>query len=196
MTRTCSLDDCNRPCEARGYCNAHYHRWKRYGSPHSGDPPRESHGMKHLPEYSVWRGIRRRCYSPTRHEYRHYGGRGIKMCDRWRLSFQAFYADMGPRPGVDYSINRIDNAGDYEPCNCEWATKTEQNINKGVQSNSRSGYRGVYWRTGGRGWTASVEICAARVEVTRLGDAAEAAYVRDQLALQLHGESAYLNMLR
>ena len=75
-----------------------------------------------------------RCYNTRRKEYPRYGGRGIKMCERWRTSFQNFLADMGPRPGDGYTIERKNNNGDYEPGNCVWATWKRQQRNR---SNNR-----------------------------------------------------------
>lgn len=66
-----------------------------------------------------------RCTNRNRPDYRFYGGRGITVCERWRQSFAAFLADMGPRPDLT-SVDRIDNAKGYEPGNCRWASKHEQ----------------------------------------------------------------------
>jgi hypothetical protein len=77
-------------------------------------------------EHTVWLGMRTRCYGKTYRSYENYGGRGITICDRWRGSFENFLSDMGPRPSLKHSIDRINNDGNYEPGNCRWATKKEQ----------------------------------------------------------------------
>lgn len=77
-------------------------------------------------EYDIWKGMKRRC-SDGDNPY--YGGRGIKVCDRW-LVFTAFLSDMGPRPSRNHSIDRIDPSGHYEPENCKWSTSIEQSKNK------------------------------------------------------------------
>jgi hypothetical protein len=80
--------------------------------------------------YTSWNNAKNRCYNQKDKSYDDYGGRGIKMCDRWRNSFEAFLEDMGARPSHDHSLDRINNDGDYEPGNCRWATKSEQNGNR------------------------------------------------------------------
>jgi hypothetical protein len=87
-----------------------------------------THGLTGIPEYWIWAAMKYRCKSPRATHWEHYGGRGISVCERW-LKFENFYADMGPRPSSDHSIDRIDNDGNYEPGNCRWATQPEQTRN-------------------------------------------------------------------
>lgn len=83
------------------------------------------HGLSKTPTWAVWFGMLARCQEPNNASFKHYGGRGIKVCDRWSSDingFQNFLADMGERPGGDYQLDREDNNGGYEPGNCRWVT--------------------------------------------------------------------------
>lgn len=85
-----------------------------------------SHGMSKTSEYKIWKLIKDRCYNPKTPNYERYGGKGITVSDEWRESFEAFYRDMGPRPSLLHSVDRMDGTKGYYKGNCRWATDIEQ----------------------------------------------------------------------
>ena len=87
------------------------------------------HGYTGKPEYGTWQGMHQRCGNTKDKDFCKYGGRGIKVSDKWK-TFDAFIADMGEKPTRYHSLDRIDVNGDYAPGNCRWATAKEQNRNK------------------------------------------------------------------
>jgi hypothetical protein len=89
-----------------------------------------THGLTRTIEYNSWASMIQRCTNPRSKKFHCWGGRGIKICERW-YSFENFLADMGPRPSIQYSLDRFpNNDGDYEPGNCRWATRSQQAKNR------------------------------------------------------------------
>lgn len=88
------------------------------------------HGMSATDEFHIWTDMQTRCYNPKSTGYKYYGGRGIRICNRWIESFDNFFADMGQRPSLQHSIDRKNVNGNYSPGNCRWATAREQGSNK------------------------------------------------------------------
>lgn len=96
----------------------------RYDGSHSRTHGEGARG-KETREYQTWKSMLLRCRNPDRADFKYYGGRGIKVCKRW-LQFENFLADMGRRPPGRYSIERINNDGNYTPKNCKWLPQREQ----------------------------------------------------------------------
>ncbi len=91
-------------------------------------PGRRIHGKADTLMYKAWQGMWTRCTNPRATSFKYYGAKGVLVCDRWRR-FENFFEDMGERP-AGLSLDRIDPNGNYEPTNCRWATRSEQQKNK------------------------------------------------------------------
>lgn len=129
---------------------------------------RATHGYtrngKKTKEYLAINNIIARCTNPKNPMYKHYGGRGITVCDRWRNQPGTFVEDMGYRPSDKHSIERIDVNGNYEPSNCKWATATEQSRNQRPSCNNTTGVRGVSVHPNGK-YRAGIHINRKRIHL-------------------------------
>jgi hypothetical protein len=199
ITKICVIEGCENIYHARGYCDNHYRIALRNKVITPNYTP-EFHGLNKLKEYSIWGTIVQRCYNIKNPSFPYYGARGIKVCDRWRNSFAAFYEDMKKRPTPSHSIDRINVDGNYscgkcEECvenrweaNCRWATRSEQNINKRINSKNTSGFRGITSRKLAHEivWRTSISIDNKKYHFGYYETPEEAAYVRDQVMMQLY----------
>lgn len=89
-----------------------------------------THRRTGTPEHRTWIAMKSRCYTKSNIGYPYYGGRGIAVCDRWVHNFENFLADMGERPGPEYSLDRINSNDNYSPDNCRWAMREVQDNNR------------------------------------------------------------------
>ena len=158
----CEIPQCNQPKYKRQWCNKHYKRWQRHSDPLGGRMYSERHGKTKSREYATWLKMKQRCYNPNDQFYLYYGGRGVRICDRWKESFNNFLKDMGTKPTGKHTIDRTDVNGNYEPSNCRWATKSTQTFNQGIRKNNTSGVRGVIWDKTRQKWRAEIKYAGRR----------------------------------
>lgn len=121
--------------------------------------------MSRTPEYGIWNSMLSRCNRANSFSYPRYGGRGIRVCDRWsgRNGFGFFLDDMGPRPSGNHSIDRIDNDGPYSPENCRWATRKQQANNQNRTATSKK----PHWKVEYLGETDTVSGWSRRLGISR-----------------------------
>ena len=133
--KKCKAAGCNlfaSPKAGYGFCQHHYWKFKKYGDPlHGSQRIRDKLSQEHKSEYRSLKGAIQRCYNENNPSYSRYGGRGIKVCDRWKgaYGFSHFLEDMGTKPDKKSSLDRIDVNGDYCPENCRWADDNTQAVN-------------------------------------------------------------------
>ncbi len=142
--------------------------------------------------YESWSCMLKRCDNPNNNRYYLYGGRGIKVCERWHApithGFQNFCNDMGERPGMGYDLDRIDPDGDYCKENCRWVDRTTSAWNQRKYSNNLSGVVGVGWVKSINCWRARITKNNKTVQLGCYKDKEDAIRARLQAELELYGE--------
>lgn len=149
ITKHCDIEECtNLAISNRArYCASHHQQMKQYNEIRRKKIIHPTNRI-HNPLYKIWNAMKQRCSNPNNKAYKNYGGRGVKVDERWlgAEGFDNFVKDMGERPSAEYSLDRIDVNGNYSPKNCKWSTRHEQNINRRdskqlycIRRNSRGG---------------------------------------------------------
>lgn len=140
--KTCKALNCHRTdIKGKGYCSMHWQRIRAHGDTSPTQTPK-GYAMSHPIEYRCYTSMKTRCYNKKCPPYKNYGGRGIKVCDRWLgpQGFINFMIDMGERPSSRHSLDRIDNNQGYFPDNCRWADNATQGNNR--RTNKLLSYNG------------------------------------------------------
>lgn len=130
--------------------------------------------------YALYHNMKQRCHNTNHPRYADWGGRGIKVCDKWRereMGFWNFVTDMGIRP-KGYYLVRIDDDGDYEPDNCRWLSPSENAYNRRKKSTNKSGVTGVYFNARQKSWHATITINKKRKHLGWHKNFKDAVYAR------------------
>lgn len=151
------------------------------------------HGLSNTRVYQIWTNMLSRCYKSSAHDYIRYGGAGIITCDEWKNDFMSFYnwsIDNGYKDNL--TIDRKDNNKGYFPDNCRWVRLSDNLLNKRVQKNTKSGYKGVCMMHDGV-WYSMITCKGVKHYLGRFKNIIDAARAYDEAAKKYHGAFAYLN---
>lgn len=148
------------------------------------------HNGTYRPEYKIWSAMVQRCTNSKNKNYKNYGGRGIAVCEEW-LMFANFFRDMGERPTSKHTLEREDNNKGYSKENCKWATRTENNFNKRIRSDSGTGVVGVHFfkRTGQ--YTAYIKVGEKRKSLGYFSTIEQATEARRLAEIQYLGRELH-----
>lgn len=142
-----------------------------------------AHGLSSHRLYHAWCGMKGRCKNKNNKDFKNYGARGIKVCDRW-LDIKNFIDDMYPTFEEGLSIDRINNNGNYEPNNCRWSDgHTQQYNSRMIYNNNTSGYRGVTYLKKDKKFITRIGIDSKRITIGRSLTALEAAMAYDKYVI-------------
>lgn len=144
-----------------------------------------THGLSHNQFYQTWYDMKYRCYNTMSKDYKHYGARGITVCEDW-LDIKIFieWAEA-THPNIQgLSLDRIDNDKGYSPENCRWADKVTQNTNQRKSSANTSGFVGIYWDISKNKWTAKVGSNNKPIKIGSFKTIEEAVQARDNYITQ------------
>ncbi len=144
-----------------------------------------THGGTYKPEYSPWKAMRKRCSNKNDIHFYLYGGRGIKVCDRWN-KFDNFLEDMGSRPSKKHSIERMNPNGNYEPSNCKWATPIEQARNTRKREGTK--VTGVSWHKHTNKYMARISVDSKEIYLGVFNSIEEAASARSEAEIKYWGK--------
>jgi hypothetical protein len=144
-----------------------------------------THGKTNTRLFTIWHGMKLRCFNLKNKDYKNYGGRGISICAQWKKDFTEFYnwsIENGYKE--ELSIDRINNDGNYEPNNCRWATnKTQGRNTRLLISRNKSGYRGVSWANGISKWRSAISVNNFSKHIGYFDTAEEAGYAYDKFVI-------------